>query len=222
MCNCCGISYRFTFTSKSDHVLCQECRLHQRRTQEVIERRNIEHIKSWQQAMSQLAATHRGALDTERTTIAKLKEDIAIRDEKIEELRTSVKALTEETQRVLTESLKGQAREPGERVLSLLANTVAEQANVEKQTAFRIRDYAMARLWVVDEIHHADDEKNGHCTCGEDLAKCAVYEALAPIRNALYKWEIHQVERLEKNLSHGLPAEHAEVMKRQKTYRKIG
>lgn len=80
----------------------------------------------------------------------------------------------------------------------------------------------MARLWVVDEIHHANDENNGYCTCGADLTKCGVYEATTPMRNALYKCEIHQVERLQKDLSHGLPPEHPDVRKIRKAYRKIG
>ena len=187
----------------------------------MIERRNTQHIKSWQEATRQLAERHHERLEAERQIIKNLRDDLTNRDEKILDLRTSNKALTEEMQRVLTETLKGQAREPNERVLGLLANTVAEQANAEKEVAFRMRNYAMARLWVVDDFHHADDETNGSCTCGEILTRCNVYEALTPIRNALYKWEIHQVERLQKNLSHGLPPEHVEVKQQQQTYRKI-
>lgn len=144
------------------------------------------------------------------------------RDATILELRANNKALTEEMERVLVESLEGPAREPNERVLNLLAGTVAEQATVEKETAFRMRDYAMGRLWAIDEVHHSDDENNGHCTCGLDDRHCSVLDALSPIRNALYKWEIKQVERFRKGLSHGLPPEHPEIKRKQQTFRKIG
>ena len=133
--------------------------------------RNVEHIRSWQEATRQLATRHRERLDAECKKIEKVQEEVADRDAKILELRTNVKALTEETQRVLTESMKGQAQQPNERVLGLLANTVAEQAIAEKEEAFRIRNFAMARLWVVDEIHHGDEENNDLCTCGQPLTE---------------------------------------------------
>ena len=105
-----------------------------------------------------------------------------------------------ELARVVDERVAGADREPGEALIKLLANTAAEKANEERDRAYRMREYAMARLWVIDDLHHEDDENRGYCSCGTDLSSCQTNAALAEQRNHIYKWELAQVQRLEKDL----------------------
>lgn len=210
-CQCCGVPRRFRFTSKSDHVLCRTCRGHQSRTQEATAQRNVDHVRDWQAYATELSTRQRDALAAKDAALATLGAEASALKERNASLREELHMSALEMARVVDERTGGAEREPGEALMRLLANTVAEKANEERERAYRTRDFAMARLWAVDELHHPDEAKHGLCTCGQNLRQCTTNSALEDQRNHIYKWELAQVQRLEKRLSHALPAEHPKV-----------
>ena len=215
-CQCCGMPRRFRFTSKSDHVLCRTCRGHQSRTQEATAQRNVDHVRDWQAYTMELSARQRDALAAKDAALATLGVEVNALKERNTSLREELHMSALEMARVVDERTGGAEREPGEALVKLLANTVAEKANEERDRAYRTRDFAMARLWAVDELHHPDESKRELCSCGRDLRQCATNSVLEDQRNHIYKWEISQVQRLEKGLSHALPAEHPKVRERER------
>jgi hypothetical protein len=139
-CLCCGLPYVTTFTAKSDQVVCRRCPLHLRSGQEASQRRNVEHIALWDQYLGKVRALHSDELRAKDERIEVLEGEVRTRDEKIDGLRADANALAGEMQRVLQEANFGPVREPNERVIRILAGTVAEQADAERERAYRMRN----------------------------------------------------------------------------------
>lgn len=211
-CQCCALPYTATFRAPNDVVVCAPCVPHLRGTQEASQRRNVEHIRMWQSHLDDRRRDHDDAIRAERARHSELEQMVRERDATIESLRSDVNALNGEMQRVLEQAALGPVREPNERVIKLLAGTVAEQAEVKREQAYRMRNSALGRLWAVDELHHEDDDHRGYCTCELPVRHCKVFGALTPLRSALYKWEIAEADRLDRGLPHGLPADHPKVI----------
>lgn len=86
-------------------------------------------------------------------------------------------------------------------------------ATRKRDSAYRSRDHAFRALWFIDQVHHEDVGGANHCTCGAPAELCKMFTALEPVRDALYKWENQQIDRLRSDREHGLPHEHPEVLR---------
>jgi hypothetical protein len=90
-----------------------------------------------------------------------------------------------------------------------------------RDQAYRSRDHAYRALWAVDRLHREDDTRAGFCGCGRQADRCNELQAIVPAVGALNRWEGHQIDRLTRDLEHGLPDEHPEVLKRGFGHRRI-
>jgi len=83
----------------------------------------------------------------------------------------------------------------------------------EKEQAYRSRDNALSIIWNLDKLHHDHPSKDHYCSCDKRTSQCEEWKVLERTRAFLYKWEDQQVQRLKKDLPHGLPDDHPEVLK---------
>jgi hypothetical protein len=90
------------------------------------------------------------------------------------------------------------------------ANEQVVIAAERRDVAYRSRDQA---IWAVDRLHHEDEARERYCSCGKRTDQCKELDAIATVREALIKWENNQVDRLNRDLPHGLPDDHPELFK---------
>lgn len=90
-----------------------------------------------------------------------------------------------------------------------LDKEVVEEAESNRDAAYRSRDAAMAALCKVRLLHHESDP--GQCSCGSRYARCRTAQAVDECRS-LESWESKQITRLRRNLPHYLPDNHPAVL----------
>jgi hypothetical protein len=204
-CLCCHVIMQFTFRSRSDQVVCASCQRHQGTSAAKLIQRDQDHIGLWRSELGlekEARAEH----------VQRLNNTIARRDADIVELRES---LSDARGAIKTE-LKNR---PVATVMAWIeSENIAEALNL-RDAAYRSRDHALSVIWHIDRLHHDHDEKDNHCSCGKGASKCKEHEALERIVEALDRWEESQIDRLKRDLEHGLPRDHPEVLKHGRSYR---
>ena len=98
-------------------------------------------------------------------------------------------------------------------VLQWFQGLEIEAAQRERDNSFRSRDRALGIIWNLDKLHHDDEAKENFCTCGRRASQCPEWKVLEETRDFLYKWERQQIDRMKRDLPHGLPEDHPEVLK---------
>lgn len=198
-CLCCHVGTEFTFTARSDHVICKGCVRHQGDTLAKAKQRDTDHVALWRSELD-LAMEHHAE------EIARLLDVISQRDQELATQRIEIQDLQAVVRTGVESAPLGTVQHWW--VDEQIANAVDQ-----RDSAYRSRDHAYRALWAVDELHHEDDARDRYCSCGRRVDQCKVFDAIAPAVNALRKWEKNQMDRLHRDLPHGLPDEHPEVLK---------
>lgn len=92
-----------------------------------------------------------------------------------------------------------------------LDQEVLDEAKDQTRSALRSRDNAYSELLTIKLLHR--QQRGTKCSCGRDSCPTA-RRFFEP--SGLDRWEADQVERLRKNESHGLPANHPAVLDRRR------
>lgn len=203
-CTCCRIERDFTFVSKYDHVLCPACIQHQGDTAEKANQRDFDHVNLWHSEMAIIKEDHANAWAEFRE---RTKQAIDQRDKKIADLSAEI----EDLRSVVRGNLENA---PWPTVQHWFEGEQVTEALGKRDSAYRSRDHAFQALWAIDQDHLEDDNRAGYCACGERTAQCTTFSNLERVRGALYRWESHQIDRLQSDLEHGLPNQHPEVQRR--------
>ena len=198
-CPCCNALRTFEFHSKHDHVLCSACVEHQGSSGPMAARRDREHIKLWEAVFASVTEQH-------SARITQIRSEIADRDKEITTLREMVSDLRGALQADLEQR-------PVATVQQWWNSVQINAAEEKRDAAYRSRDFAMARIWSLDRLHHTDDRRHNYCSCGKETSKCREWKILYEVTVALDRWEERQVERLRGDLPHGLPNDHPEVQR---------
>jgi hypothetical protein len=206
-CDCCHVEREFTFTSNSDHVICPSCIRHQGDTARAANQRDRHHVGLWRSELEILREDH-------ASQVVHLRGEIDKRDRRLVERQTDIDALKDAIRR-------GVENAPPETVQQWWESEKVTEAHTQRNQAYRSRDLPYRSLWAVDQLHHDDDHRSGYCSCGKRTTVCKELDAIAPAKQALDRWEGNQLDRLGRQLDHGLPNEHPEVLKLGSTYRRF-
>jgi len=200
-CTCCRLARRFTFTARSDQVICASCVAHVGDTVSKAVRRDLEHLAMWQ-------ADHNiMVLDREQDQVALV--------QKLHDRDAEITRLTEQICDLRGALSAGVEAAPVDSVAHWFEAEKIQEANGRLEVAHAFIARQFGALWNVDEAHHADGNASDRCCCGELQGSCRSFQALAAVRDRLYRWEKEQVERIREGLPSALPIEHPEVLKRQ-------
>lgn len=202
-CHCCRVEHEFMFTSKWDQVICRSCVKHQGNTAEKAGRRDFDHVNLWHSEMAITKEEHAAAW-------AELNERRRQADEERDQKITDLHAQIEDLRAVIR---AGVENAPWPTVEHWYQSEQVADATRKRDSAYRSRDRAFRALWFIDQVHHEDAGRANYCACGNRAEKCQVLDALEPVRDALYKWENQQIDRLRSDREHGLPHEHPEVLR---------
>jgi len=203
-CLCCHLKQRFHFKSKYDVVVCSGCQSHHGDTANQSTKRDAQHLQMWQSELGLVREQH-----TQR--LVALEHKLGERDIKIEALNGHVSDLEG--------ALKaGLDSRPVEAIAVWFENSKITEAIQSKERTQRFADRLFGYIWQLDELHHSDDGA-ALCSCGGRADKCEELALLEPIRNALYKWEREQRDRLMARKQHGLPKMHPDVIKFERNHR---
>lgn len=195
-CQCCRVVTEFTFKSKHDHVVCKGCIRHQGDSPAVLQLRDTDHVGLWQSEVAlvaEAADSREAALQQE---IDRLKEQLERRGTDVEDLRETVR--------------RGVAEAPLAAVEKWLHSEEVMKAHGERDRAYRARDRLFQALWALDQMHGPGEGDPHQCACDRRLSRCREAQALAPIVDALTRWEKDQIDRLRRDLSCALPEQHPE------------
>jgi hypothetical protein len=99
---------------------------------------------------------------------------------------------------------------------SLIESATYRELQERADSAYFVRDRAMAAVWRVSMIHHL--ALDGTCSCKKPLTACTEYTALEFFWDSFDRWQGRQVERLREGKPHGLPLDHPESQKRFTTW----
>lgn len=193
----------FTFTSPYAQVVCPACVRHQGSTTAKAIQRDTDHVALWHSELAIAVDDHTTREAAFAAQLAAVRADHA---KQVQQLRVEINDL----QAVLRTGLDGAPPPTVERwwVSEQLAD-----ADESARHAYRSRDHAYRTLWFVVRLHHDDDNRDRHCSCGKRTAQCHEFKAIANIVPTLRRWEEKQIERLRDDLDHGLPDEHPEVLR---------
>lgn len=200
-CSCCGLDRTFTFTSQSDQAVCNLCQRHGQDS----DRRVTLHRDWWREYTAGLRADHAAAAASWHSAANALEAKIVERDRMLADMRSV--------------ALRGYEQTPLGGIKAWLQDGVVLDAESKMRGAYRSRDKVMYTVWRLDRLHREAD-KPDMCSCGERAERCKELKALAPVTEALDKWETKQIELLQKGLQHNLPREHPEVVKMQRSQRR--
>jgi hypothetical protein len=103
-------------------------------------------------------------------------------------------------------------RVPTGPVRSLLENEVVKRADKRAALEQRRNDRLMAAIWRVDRLHREGERDPLTCVCGTSLARCAEWQAVEPVRQALRDWEAKNLQLLQAGQRHALPDDHPDVV----------
>ncbi len=200
-CLCCRLEQRFTFTARSDQVVCASCIKHVGGTANVALLRDRQHLEMWRAERSLV-------VDDYSLHVVGLEQTLHERDGAITALNERVSDLEGALQ-------AGLAARPVESIAIWLEGTKIAEAEerLDRSRKFIARLFGV--LWNVDGAHNRDEPHDDRCSCGLPEGKCPTLAALDPIRNALYKWEAEQVQRIRNGERHNLPDEHPEVLQHE-------
>lgn len=204
-CACCHVAYDYTFTSRSDQVVCKGCRRHQGDTTAKLKQRDRDHVGLWRSELGLANEQSKRRLEQQQAVIT------AYRTE-IDQLRGFVDELRE----TLQNELRGA---PDDRVLQWFAGVEVQEAHSQRDAAYRSRDHAFRALWAADRIHHHDRTRDERCSCGRAAAACRELAAIEDAGESLDRWERAQIARLEQGRDHGLPRDHPRVVELRGTPR---
>jgi hypothetical protein len=196
-CLCCELGYRSVFKSSSDSVICPGCSRHQGSTLAKLTQREQDHRNLYK---SELALVE----EKRKADVADVQRSHASAQEEAKQLREEVSDL-----RGAVRSQVGQR--PVETIAAWLESEQIAAAVRERDAAYRSRDRAIAVIWQVSEAHLERDSRT--CSCGQSRNRCAMFQAVDPIRPALNSWESKQVQRYQAGREHGLPDNHPVVLK---------
>ncbi|TFC48878.1 hypothetical protein E3T37_02075 [Cryobacterium sp. TMT2-10] len=199
-CFCCQSLQPFTFTSPTDQVVCASCLHHL--GPEKAERRDAEHIKLWVGQYADQQENHR-----------KFAEKSAVVDAEQQAVIDGLAAQVAELRGVVAGQFD---RTKSDGVRALLESDLVRRAERKTVLAQRQIDWAMAVLWRVGQLHHADPAKPTVCACGRSASACAEGRALDPQRQAVLDWEKKNVALLHAGARHALPEDHPEVTAAQR------
>jgi hypothetical protein len=199
-CQCCGVVYDTVFTSKSDQVVCRGCIRHQASDARSLLLRNADHKALWRSEVALLRDHYVRRMEAVAAESKAYREEVNRLQEVINELKQTIR--------------DGLALEPPESVLEWLVNEAIDDAETERDRAFRSRANAYRALWAANALHHHEVQRPERCSCGKPAPACKELRAIADMEETLYRWEHQQVERLKKDLEHELPDDHPEVLAR--------
>lgn len=204
-CLCCHVQAEMCFGSQSDHVICKGCIRHQGHATHSLQLRDFDHINLWWSEL-EIEKEARAAERRHAKAAADLREAELLRvRQELSDLRGALKAEIDQR--------------PVATVERWFQGEAITAAHVERDNSYRSRDRALQIIWNLDKLHHDDERKNNLCRCGKRTHQCREWKVLEPTRAFLYKSENQQVDRLKRNLPHGLPDDHPEVLKRGSGWR---
>jgi len=179
-CGCCGIPSKFTFRSQSDQIVCERCQKHGADR----DKRNQLHVGWWQQREADF-----------RSRIAELEQSVVEQHHRLEEIKTQIVARyfadTPELRRWLQDAL-------------------VDDAEKQRNSAFRHRDRAMRILWILTRDHQPN-ETGKACVCGQK--GCEVFRTVGEDGyEGLAIWEQRQVARARDGKSNALPPRHRDYV----------
>ncbi len=204
-CRCCHRYERLTFTSAYDQVICPRCTSHVGDAPSMVKRRDAEHVTLWESDVASWRQHYEGRILTLQASLRAEEErhaaEITSLNEKVSDLEGALQA--------------DLATRPVESIAKWFEGTKIAEAEerLDRSRKFIARLFGV--LWNVDGAHNRDEGHDDRCWCGLPEAKCRTLAALDPIRNALYKWEAEEVQRIRNGKRHDLPDEHPEVLKHE-------
>ncbi|SDL03072.1 hypothetical protein SAMN05216282_12328 [Cryobacterium psychrotolerans] len=196
-CWCCQALQPFKFTSATDQVVCSFCVRHLGADR--AEKRDRDHLRMWVEILVD-------ERESNRNTVEKLTATLAERDAALAGLTTRVDELTN----VVAGEFD---RAPTAQVRSLLENEVVKRADKRAALEQRRNDRLMAAIWRVDRLHREGERDPHTCVCGTSLARCAEWQAVEPVRQALRDWEAKNLQLLRDGQRHALPDDHPDVVR---------
>ncbi|MBC7443503.1 MAG: hypothetical protein H7311_13465 [Ramlibacter sp.] len=194
-CFCCQALQPFTFTSATDQVVCASCLHHL--GAEKAERRDAEHIRLWVGQYADQQENHRQFAEKSQVADAEQQAVIDGLAGQVEQLRGIVAG---EFDRAASGGVRG-----------LLESDLVKRAERKAVLAQRQIDWAMAVIWRVGRLHHADSANPLSCVCGRSVLVCAEGRAIDPQRQAVLDWEKKNVALLRAGSRHALPDDHPAV-----------
>lgn len=195
-CSCCGLDRVFTFMSQTDQTVCDLCRRHGQDT----DRRLALHRDWWREHDEALHAEYTAQAAIWRAAADALEAKIVERDRKLADMRLV--------------AIRGYEQTPLGGIRAWLQEGIVLDAESKLRGAYWARDKVMGTIWRFDRLHN-DTEKPGTCSCGKRTDQCKEFKTLAPVVDALYKWETKQLEVLRRGYEHNLPKEHPEVQRQR-------
>jgi len=194
-CWCCQALQPFKFTSATDQVVCSFCVRHLGADR--AEKRDQDHLRMWVETLVDARESHRIAVDTLTATLAE-------RDAALAGLTARVEELTNVVAGEFDRASTGPVRD-------LLENEVVKRADRRAVLEQRRNDRSMAAIWRLDRLHRQGEQDPLNCVCGRSLARCAEWQAIEPVRQALRDWETKNIRLLRDGQRHALPEDHPEV-----------
>jgi hypothetical protein len=206
-CECCQIEHQFEFTSPHDQVICRGCVRHTGSSPGRLELRLQDHAGLYWSELEICREDRESDAREAEARMQKLREElqaeITRRDRTIGERDVAIADLRHAIQ----------ASELNPPVEEWLADEMIRTAYAKRDSAYRARDFVLATIWRVAQIHDDDPGRDDHCICGSKADRCPELEAIADEIPSMREWEQNQIERLLDGLENGLPREHPEVRK---------
>jgi len=195
-CFCCRSLQPFTFGSASDQVVCALCLHHL--GAEKAERRDAEHVELWLGQFAEQQDKHRRFADKAQASDTEKDAAIARLTGQVDDLR-----------RIAARDFE---HAPGTELRGILETDLVKRAERRAELAQHQIDWAMAVLWRLGTLHHADVATPRLCSCGRQVTACAELRALEPQYQAVHDWQTKNLRMLHAGKRHGLPADHPGVV----------
>jgi hypothetical protein len=157
-CLCCHVAQEFTFSSRSDQVVCKGCARHQGDTAPKANQRDADHVALWRSELAIALEDHAEQVKNLRSLVDQRDQQLARQQAEINDLRAAIRA--------------GVEGAPLPAVERWWSNEQVAAASQERDAAYRSRDHAYRALWAVDRLHHEDENRDRYCSC--DQAGCGV------------------------------------------------
>lgn len=98
---------------------------------------------------------------------------------------------------------------PTDALQGMIHRGVNNDLYTRAEQAFNSRDRAMAAVWRIVERHH--ELPSGKCRCGAPIRSCRDSAAIEFFRGDYDRWERRQIELMNQDRHHGLPADHPQA-----------
>jgi hypothetical protein len=195
-CLCCGLPKPIYMDWPTAQQVCDECKAHHNRDQELIKRLH----RDWWMAHDKAQTSNYSQI------VSGLRTELRAANDKTDDAESRLVQM----RALVVKHFEGA---PVGTLQTWLRDGIVINAHGARDSAFRRRDQAMRALWRLDKLHN-DDETPGTCKCGPRTEKCSAWKVLADEVEDLDRWEQDQLTRMEDGREHGLPREHPEVRRR--------